>query len=93
MCVCHLCDNPKCCNPDHLWIGTPKQNSEDEVKKNRQSKGEKHPISKMKERDVREIRKKYADGVTQTRLSKDYGVHLMTIFHIVHNLTWKHVKD
>jgi hypothetical protein len=39
MLVCHTCDNTRCLNPDHLWIGSNKENSEDKVKKGRESSG------------------------------------------------------
>ena len=39
MCVCHHCDNPRCCNPKHLFIGTSADNNADKVAKGRQSRG------------------------------------------------------
>lgn len=42
MFICHHCDNPKCCNPDHLFEGTAKDNSQDASKKGRLSSGDKH---------------------------------------------------
>lgn len=40
MCVCHACDNPLCCNPDHLWVGTHAQNNADRKKKGRSATGD-----------------------------------------------------
>lgn len=101
MCVCHSCDVPSCINPEHLFIGTYKQNSQDMVDKGRQNsvKGTKQGLSKLTEEQVLEIRKKYiycknrilSSGYSIPKLSKEYNVSIDTIWNIIHKKTWKHI--
>lgn len=91
--VCHSCDNPSCVNPDHLWLGTHKDNIRDCHKKGRANicKGSKKPQSKLTEKDVLEIREKYNNPYTSSELSKIYGVCKKNILTILHGNAWKHV--
>lgn len=94
--VLHKCDNPPCCNPNHLFLGTPKTNSDDRDGKGRRSnvvpRGEDHVRAKLTEGHVREIRNRYENGcVSQRVLAQEYNVSNHTIHHIVHRLVWKHV--
>lgn len=72
--VCHKCDNPKCVNPSHLFIGTRKDNMEDCVKKDRQAKGFMLPITKISERDKLDILDRAKNGEPYKDIAKDYGV-------------------
>lgn len=90
--VLHKCDNPRCTNPDHLFLGTPKENSKDRDRKGKGQQGEKHHKAKLKENDVLEIRKKLDLGLSCERISKEYGVSNGAIWFIKHNLTWNKVK-
>lgn len=94
--VLHKCDNPKCVNPYHLFLGTPKDNTTDMFKKGRNApiylvalKGEEHGRSKMTRAQVVEIRKQYLDGVKQQVLAKMYGLHQSHISAIVNYKVWK----
>ena len=98
--VCHACDNRKCCNPEHLFTGTRKENMEDAVKKGRQAKGEVlavfhrgelAPMSKLKNSDVLEIRRLRKIGVKPGKLSILFGVCPETITCIVKRKTWRHL--
>lgn len=88
MCVLHSCDNRSCCNPRHLFLGTNKDNINDMVLKNRNIKGETHPLHKLLEKDILLI-----------RLSKDktkdlsiiYNVHPSTIRRIRSKKSWRHI--
>jgi hypothetical protein len=97
--VCHRCDNPRCCNPDHLFLGTTQENVDDKVQKGRHKPftsdrviGEKNPRALLTAADVTKIRKRYTtSGVTLKQLASEYGVHFDTISKAVNRVTWSHL--
>lgn len=105
--VCHKCDNQKCCNPAHLFLGTDKDNSQDMVMKKRCKSGGEHwckvkPQSilrgeqrwnvKLNSGIVQEIRKMYlAGGISQSKLAQKFKICQHTVFKIVRNKAWVHL--
>lgn len=95
--ICHTCDNPSCVNPKHLFVGTASENMKDKIKKGRVKnppvhKGNKQHLAKMNPEKIREIRKLFSDGASQTDLAKKYGLHTATMNNICRNKSWKDVK-
>lgn len=90
--VCHTCDNPKCVNPDHLFLGSHSENMKDAYRKGRKSNhGEKNPKAKITEEIVREIRRRYlSDG--GVALAKEFGLERTAPWRIYHRKQWKNVK-
>jgi hypothetical protein len=95
LCVLHVCDNPICCRPDHLFLGTRIDNNHDCLEKGRHSRtsrnrGESCGSSKLKEADVKMIRERYAtETITQARLANEYGVNQSTITYILNGKSWR----
>lgn len=91
-CACHKCDNPPCCNPSHLFVGTKKDNSVDASMKGRLGKsfGENQWCCKLTEDDVKEIRRRISTDPING-LASEFGVSRTALFKIVHRITWKHV--
>ena len=92
MFVCHKCDNRKCINPEHLFLGTYRDNIDDMVKKKRSLIGENNPSSKLTEKQVLEIRKRYIPRKMSIRkLAKEYGIVSNAINQIIKRTKWKHI--
>ena len=92
LCICHHCDNRKCCNPTHLFMGTRADNNYDMERKGRgrNLKGEKHGMAKLTLKQVKEIRKLHRKGyLNQADLAKRYGVNRTTIWEIIHRNNWR----
>ncbi len=85
--VCHKCDIPACCNPDHLFLGTALDNKRDSMAKGRHAKGKRLPFTKLSVEDYRRIRAiwKPGRGVTM-RIAKSYGVSKSLIHQIANGL-------
>ena len=93
MLVCHTCDNPLCVRPDHLFLGTVKENMEDAARKGRMSRhggpgwpgGELHPSAKLTDEEVELIRQWWTeeDHLTQRELAEIFGVTEAHIYVIV----------
>ena len=88
--VLHECDNPACCRPDHLFLGTARDNIHDCLRKGRFHHGENTGGARLSEADVRVIRMLHP-RMTYTEIGKRYGVNYGTIKAIVLGKTWKHV--
>jgi hypothetical protein len=88
VCVLHHCDNPSCCNPEHLFIGSHADNVADKVKKGRAAagRGERHRSNKLSEEQVLAIR--VSAGSAKT-LGAQYGVTKQTIGQIRRRKIWR----
>lgn len=95
--ICHTCDNRKCCNPNHLFLGEPKDNVADMWRKSRQQdyskvqRGSKRHNAKLNADKVRSIRKMYP-RMTKTEIANVFGVGVSAVSCVINGKTWKHVK-
>lgn len=90
--VLHACDNPRCVRPDHLMLGTPKDNMRGASARGRMLRGESHKNSKLTDIEVRRMRLLYLSGeYTQSQLSDQFGIDPANVSYIVRNKTWRHL--
>lgn len=93
MAVCHSCDNPRCVNPAHLWLGTIADNNRDKLDKGRSNmrRGSENANAILTEQLVLEIRSRSAAGESQRKLAASYGVTRAAIRYVVSGGGWAHV--
>lgn len=89
--VCHTCDNPPCCNPKHLFLGTFQQNVKDSVAKKRHSsliKGSAKVQALVNEEIVKEMRLSF---LSKQELAEKYNIGISNVYRILTKRSWKHV--
>lgn len=96
--VLHTCDNPPCCNPAHLFLGTQADNMADMTAKGRRGPpprltGERHGRTTLTAASVQEIRDRLVAGETTRALGREYGVSHTTIRRIRDREVWKEPND
>jgi hypothetical protein len=91
MFVLHKCDNPPCVNPEHLFLGTQKDNMMDMIAKGRgvDNSGSRHGMSKLTDQQVCEILLSSETGVS---IAKRFGVGKSTVSRIRNDKGWRHLK-
>lgn len=89
--ILHHCDTRSCVNPDHLYQGTPKNNSNDRVRRNRGAIGEAHGGSKLDSLQIKVIRSLQSSGIEQKEIAKYFNVTPALINLIIKNKLWKNL--
>lgn len=90
LCVLHTCDNRRCVNPEHLFLGTKGDNNSDRKVKGRNAdrRGEKNPLAKLGWPQVRAIRNLSQSGTKNKMLVKVFGVSEATVRSVISHKTW-----
>lgn len=96
--VCHSCDNPPCCNPAHLFLGSDADNMRDASRKGRLVRAERsirrgavHHAAKLTEPEVLQIRELGAMRVLQRQIAERFGVTKTLVGLILNRKVWTHI--
>lgn len=91
--VCHRCDNPLCCNPLHLFLGTIADNMLDKTGKGRCATGERNGNAKLTSEQVVEIKRLYATGhYSHSAIATQFNVSRHTVGRITQNQAWRFIS-
>jgi hypothetical protein len=96
--VCHKCDNPPCCNPEHLFLGTFLDNNRDTIDKGKfipSQVGENHYKTKLNNKIIEKVLLKIQSGEISniSDASESLGVKYHVFSDILNGKNWKHITD
>lgn len=94
--VLHKCDVRSCVNPDHLFLGTARDNTHDMISKGRDSLfhphfGEDHGNARLTDEAIRAIRALSAQGHSQRSIAYKFRTPQSNVWRIIHRLAWSHI--
>jgi hypothetical protein len=101
LCVLHHCDNPVCVNPEHLFLGTHRDNNLDMRAKGRENRnyegferarGSSNGNAKLEEEDIQVIKELHSSGHSLRQIGRMFGVSMFPIQQIVNGKAWNHVQ-
>ena len=92
--VLHRCDNPRCVNPSHLFLGDAVTNNRDRAAKGRSAdvRGHRSPLAKLTLEQAVEIRRRRLAGESIVSLGREFGIHHGTVSRIAKGQTWTELQ-
>ena len=82
--LCHKCDNRACVNPDHLFLGTQRENMQDCSRKERLGFGEASPAAKLTDQECAKIRGAASGNESQASIARRFGINQSTVSRLLH---------
>ena len=86
----HKCNNPRCCNPEHLYLGDDAANAQDKVRAGRSTRGERNHTARLTAAQVLEIRA-LRGKLKQEDIAAQYGISFSYVYQIWGRHTWRHL--
>lgn len=90
--VLHACDNPPCCKPTHLQLGSHRENMAESALRGRHAHGSRHSRARLTEADVVAVRFAHAlSGCSHSRMARALGINPGNAHRLLTRKSWRHV--